>query len=294
MTMIRDSIEALGEAFTPQQIQGSMAIFAPLLPPVDEATVIRDIAYGPHERHRLDLFGAAPQGEARPIVLYIHGGGFVRGDKGGPGDPYYNNIGAWAARQGWLGVTATYRLAPDHGWPAGSEDIAAAIDWLRAHAAGHGGDPAKIVLVGQSAGAAHVAGYVGGAKFADIAAGALAGAIMLSGLYDIVNLVHGPYETAYFGSDPAQFERQSSIEGLARTTLPCLFTVAEYDPELFQRQAALMIARRVAVQGKWPAFVRLEGQNHITPVHQIGSSADEVGPILARFIQAIIKDKTND
>lgn len=287
MSMIRDRIKALGETFTPQQIQGSMAIFAPLLPPVDEAAVIRDIAYGPHERHRLDLFGAEPDGAARPIMLFIHGGGFVRGDKGGPGDPFYSNIGAWAARQGWLGVTATYRLAPDHGWPAGAEDIAAAIDWLRANAAGHGGDPARIVLVGQSAGAAHVAGYAGGAGFADIAAGALAGAIMLSGIYDIVNLEHGAYETAYFGSDPAQFERRSSIEGLARTRLPCLFTVAEHDPDLFQRQAALMVARRVAVQGRWPAFVRLEGQNHITPVHQIGGSADEVGPILARFINAV-------
>jgi len=292
--MIRDSIEALGEAFTPQQIQGSMAIFAPLLPPVDEATVIRDIAYGPHERHRLDLFGAAPQGEARPIVLYIHGGGFVRGDKGGPGDPYYNNIGAWAARQGALGGAAHSRHAPPPRRPPGRLRIAAPDGRLRRRIPSDAPVPAQRRPCPAGAARAPVAGYVGGAKFADIAAGALAGAIMLSGLYDIVNLVHGPYETAYFGSDPAQFERQSSIEGLARTTLPCLFTVAEYDPELFQRQAALMIARRVAVQGKWPAFVRLEGQNHITPVHQIGSSADEVGPILARFIQAIIKDKTND
>jgi triacylglycerol lipase len=172
--------------------------------------------------------------------------------------------------------------------------VASAIDWLGANAAAHGGDPRRIVLIGQSAGAAHVAHYAGGIAFTDIAARSLAGAAMLSGLYDIANLVHGPYETAYFGSDPARFARQSSIEGLARTALPCLFTVAEHDPELFQRQAALMIARRVAEQGRWPAFVRLEGQNHITPVHQIGSSADEVGPVLARFVRAVTGEDDND
>lgn len=284
---IHDKIRALGLEFTGEQIQGSIALFAPLLPPVDEATVRRDLAYGPDPRNRLDLFGAGAGG-ARPIVVFIHGGGFVMGDKGNAGQPFYNNFGSWAARQGWLGCTATYRLAPDHAWPAGSEDLAALVAWLRTNAAAHGGDPARIILVGQSAGAAHVAAYVAGVGgFSDAAAPAIAGAILMSGIYDLEQSDHSSYEQAYYGTDASRFAAQSSTEGLARTPLPCLFTLAENDPENFHRQAASAIARWVEAKGKWPDFALLEAHNHITPVHILGGSADDVGPVLHRFISRV-------
>ncbi|MDM7928757.1 alpha/beta hydrolase [Blastomonas fulva] len=285
MTDVLGRIRALGSAFSLEQIQGSAAIFAPLLPACDETIVERDVAYGPDPRHRLDLFGARKPGIARPIVAFVHGGGFIGGDKGAAGAPFYNNVGAWAARHGWIGCTITYRLAPAHPWPAGRDDVASAIGWLRAHAADIGGDADRIVLIGQSAGAAHVAAFAA----TDAATGALAGAAMLSGIYDVANADRNPYQSAYYGDDPTQFAAQSSIEGLAATPLPCLYTVAEFDPPDFQRQAAAMISRRVAATGAWPEFHRLAGQNHITPVQQIGSSADAVGPILAGFIDQVTR-----
>lgn len=284
MTDILDRIRALGTAFSIEQIQGSAAIFAPLLPALDEAIVDRDIAYGSDARHRLDLFGAGASGDAKPVVAFVHGGGFVGGNKGDAGEPFYNNVGAWAARSGWIGCTITYRLAPAHGWPAGRDDLALAIDWLRSHAAGFGGHPDRIVLIGQSAGAAHVAAYAA----SEAATSTLAGAAMLSGIYDVALADRNPYQSAYYGDDATQFAAQSSIEGLASTSLPCLYTVAEYDPPDFQRQAAAMVSRRVAVAGRWPEFHRLAGQNHITPVQQIGSSADAVGPILADFVNRTV------
>ena len=285
---LHDKVRALGLAFTPEQITGSLALFTPLLPAYDESEVQRDIQYGADARHRLDLFGSTPGGN-RPVVVFIHGGGFIRGDKGGAADPFYSNVGAWAARQGWLGVTATYRLAPDHPWPAGAEDVGAVVDWLAEHAAEHGGDPRRIVLIGQSAGAAHVASYVGCEGYRERAAARLAGAVLMSGVYDLVNEPHSPYEQAYYGSDASLHARQSSIDGLAGTTIPVLFTLSEHDPEPFQRHAARAIARWVEVKGTWPRFVQLEAQNHITPVHQIGGSADEVGPVLASFIKDIAR-----
>ena len=284
---IHDRIRALGTEFSVAQIQASMALFAPLQPPVDEATVRRDLSYGPDARHRLDLFGGGAGGAKRPILVFLHGGGFVGGDKGVPGAPFYNNVGAWAAAQGWLGVTATYRLAPAHPWPAGAEDVARLVAWLKLEAAQYGGDPGRIVLMGQSAGAAHVASYVGGQGFAEQAAASIAGAIMLSGLYDVPSAARNPYQDAYFGTDPGHFAAQSSIDGLATTSVPCLFTVSENDPADFQRQAALLVTRRVAAKGKWPDFHWLEGHNHISPVHQIHSSVDELGPVLARFVARV-------
>jgi triacylglycerol lipase len=284
---IHDQMRALGLDFTPAQIQGSVALFTPLLPAVDEAYVTRDLSYGPDPRNRLDLFGSKP-GEKRPVVVFIHGGGFVMGDKGNAGQPFYNNFGAWAARLGWLGCTATYRLAPDNPWPAGSEDLAGIVGWLRANAGAHGGDPEKIILVGQSAGAAHVGSYVAGCGgFSSAEVPSIAGAILMSGVYDLENSEHSTYEQAYYGTDAGRFAEQSSTAGLARTPLPCLFTLAENDPEPFQRQAALLIGRWVAAKGKWPDFAILEAHNHITPVHMLGGSQDEVGPILRTFIDKV-------
>lgn len=283
-TAIHDRIRALGTEFSVAQIQGSIALFAPLQPPLDEALVQRDLSYGPDPRHRLDLFGVGGADARRPILVFLHGGGFVGGDKGAPDTPFYNNVGAWAAAQGWLGVTATYRLAPAHPWPAGAEDVARLVAWLKLEAAHHGGDPGRIVLMGQSAGAAHVASYVGGQGFAEQARMSIAGAILLSGLYDVPSAARNPYQDAYFGTDPARFAAQSSIDGLANTSVPCLFTVSENDPADFQRQAALLISRRVAAKGKWPDFHWLEGHNHISPVHQIHSAVDTLGPVLARFV----------
>lgn len=287
MIDIHERIRALGTDFSVGQIQASIALFGPMLPPVDEAMVQRDLFYGPDARHRLDMFGGEAGGRPRPILVFVHGGGFVGGDKGAPGAPFYNNVGAWAAARGWLGVTATYRLAPAHPWPAGAEDVGRVVAWLKAEAAHWGGDPDRIILMGQSAGAAHVAAYVGGRDFAETAAASIAGAIMLSGLYDVLSAARNPFQAAYYGSDPDRFAGQSSIDGLTATDVPCLFTVSQNDPEDFQRQAALLMSRRVATKGRWPDFHWLEAHNHISPVHQIHSPVDELGPVLARFIARV-------
>ena len=50
---------------------------------------------------------------------------FVAGDKSAPGTPYHDNVALWAARSGMVGVTMNYRLAPEHRWPSGAEDVGA-------------------------------------------------------------------------------------------------------------------------------------------------------------------------
>ena len=106
----------------------------------------------------------------------------------------------------------------------------------------------------------------------------------MSGVYDLVDAAHRPYEIAYYGSDPLRYAEQSSVDGLARTALPCLFAVSENDPATFQRQAAFAAALCVSAKGKLPRFVQFEAPNHISTVHQIGSSVDKVGPVLAKFV----------
>ena len=109
---LRAKLEALGSDLTPEMLGGTNALFAGMNAGIDAATkVTRDLAYGPDARHRLDLF--VREGTAgTPVFVFVHGGGFVMGDKHTEGSPFYSNVGEFAAAQGWVGVPMTYRLAP--------------------------------------------------------------------------------------------------------------------------------------------------------------------------------------
>ncbi len=110
-------------------------------------TLVRDVPYGPEARHRLDLwYYGTPEGA--PVVLYLHGGAWIFGDKREQGRPMLHEFAA----RGWLVVTANYRLAPAHPWPAQIEDVTRTLGWLKQEVARYGGDPDRIVVAGGSAG----------------------------------------------------------------------------------------------------------------------------------------------
>ena len=150
-------------------------------------------------------------GSGKPVVVFVHGGGFARGAKRAEGLPFYDNIGLWAVGQDMVGVTLNYRLAPQSTWPSGIEDLTAAVAWLKANIARHGGDPSKIVLWGHSAGAAHVADYVASAAKRNVDAG-IAGAVLTSGFYDLGTEVS--VWKIYYGEDVATYAERSSLPGL--------------------------------------------------------------------------------
>lgn len=278
-------LRSLGYELTPDQIQATMALMAPHAPqPGPDVEVHRDVAYGPDPRHRLDVFAPAAGADRAPVVVFVHGGGFVRGDKGAPDAPFYNNVGLWAARSGCVGVTMTYRLAPAAPWPAGSEDVGAAVRFLHDASQSWGGDPKSIFLMGQSAGAVHVAGYVAEPSLHVIPNGDIAGAMMISGLYDVARADRNPFQDAYYGQDPARWPEQSTLRQLTDTPLRCLFSVSEFDPPDFQRQAAWLVEAHAVRRGRWPRLIQLAGHNHLSSVLQIGSPMDTLGPELLRFI----------
>ncbi len=117
------------------------------------------LAYGAHPRQRLDLYrSAATPARGAPMAVFVHGGAFVRGSMNSNAE-IYGNVTRWLARQGWLAANVEYRLAPEARYPEGARDVGLALDWLRRHAEDYGGDPRCVVLIGHSAGGAHVAGY---------------------------------------------------------------------------------------------------------------------------------------
>jgi arylformamidase len=283
----RSLIRSLGSELSPPMIQGTQQFFATQSSGLDPSTSItRDQSYGPNERHRLDLFTTAGR-KGAPVLLFVHGGGFVTGDKRTPGLPFYDNVGDFAVQSGFVGVTMTYRLAPAHPWPAGSEDVAAAVAWLRAHVEQYGGDPKRIFLMGQSAGAVHVAGYIAHPRFQPADGLDLGGALLISGVYDIPRSDPNPFQRAYFGEEREKWADCSTLDGLARSAVPLLFAVSEFDGADFQRQASLVALELTRASGRFPRLHWLAGHNHISPVLALGSPLDTLGPLIKDFIATV-------
>jgi triacylglycerol lipase len=282
----RATLQALGTELSPPLMQGTSALLAALAAPRDPTVeVTRDQFYGPDARNRLDVFRKGSPAGA-PVVVYVHGGGFVMGDKTTPGSPFYDNVGQWAALQGWVGVTVTYRLAPLHRWPSGPEDLAHVVRWLRANIAGFGGDPDAIFLVGQSAGATHVAAYVSHDRFHPGGTVGIAGAVMVSGVYDPTTQAPNPFSGAYYGEDPATRAAARLTAGLLASPVPLLFTVSEFDARDFQDQAARLAQAWHQAKGRYPPLEYLAGHNHLSPAQAIGSAEDDLGPRIASFVTA--------
>lgn len=112
------------------------------------------IAGSRDEHHLLDVYHPSPLNASakRPVVIYVHGGGWGRGDKrlGASLAPAYVERGA-------VFVSVNYRLAPQTRYPGFLEDLAAAVRWVKDNVARYGGDPDRLFLVGHSAGAHLVA-----------------------------------------------------------------------------------------------------------------------------------------
>lgn len=110
--------------------------------------VVRNLKYGDHQRHRLDIMSTTTSGTNRPVLFYIHGGAWVYGNKREQARPMMFEF----ARRGWLVVAINYRLSPTNRWPAQIEDARQALTWVKRTVSAYGGDPQRVVVSGGSAG----------------------------------------------------------------------------------------------------------------------------------------------
>jgi len=141
--------------------------------------------------------------------------------------------------------------------------------------------------MGQSAGAVHVAGYVAHARLHGVDGIGIAGALMISGIYDVAAADPNLFQRAYYGEAREAWSQCSTLEGLVRSELPLFFSVSELDAAEFQKQAALLAARYTAVRGRFPELHWLAGHNHLSPALAIGSPADTLGPHIRNFTATV-------
>lgn len=135
---------------TVEKVLGGSDGWNPTIPPLDPkiAATKYDVEYGEAGGQKLLLDAHVPAGEGKfPIVLIVHGGGWMAGDKATDIVPVF---APFATNFCWFSIN--YRLAPTNRWPACYEDVQTAIRWVKAHAAEYKGDPNRIALLGYSAG----------------------------------------------------------------------------------------------------------------------------------------------
>jgi arylformamidase len=111
--------------------------------------VLKNVPYVPsgHERQVLDIYAPAAA-KNLPVVFWIHGGGWVTGDKSS-----VQRKPQWFNDLGFVFVSTNYRLLPQFPMEAIVADIAKSIRWVHDHIAEHGGDPNRLFVMGHSAGA---------------------------------------------------------------------------------------------------------------------------------------------
>jgi hypothetical protein len=282
MAQVPENIAAELRAIGPIVDAGrTNAAYAPLheLMPVAGIGAERDIAYGPHELNKLDVFYSDPdRGEGKPVVIFAHGGGFTGGSKHRDGSFTYDHMMMWLVENGIVGVNIDYRLAPDDPFPAAQDDLVAAIRWTKANISQYGGDPEKIVLSGQSAGASLVGNHIGLSQFSGQDGIDIRAAHMSSGQFE----VDGP--SPYYGDDPSLFAERSSLNGIVASGLPIMINRAELDPPDIAAQSDKLRDALCAVD-RCPVYVLSEDHNHNSQLYALRTDDKIISEPLLAFIR---------
>lgn len=113
--------------------------------------IVRDIAFGPGPRDRLDVY-RPKSGKPGPVVVFLYGGSWNSGSRS-----IYTFAGSALASHGYTVVIPDYRVYPEVNYPAFLQDNARAVRWAKDHAGEYGGDAGRLVLMGHSAGAYNAA-----------------------------------------------------------------------------------------------------------------------------------------
>jgi len=226
--------------------------------------VIRNVTYGEdaHRLQRLDI--TVPYAEPPlPILVYIHGGGWMNGDKS-----VYRRICAQYAQAGFLVCNINYRLTPQYCCPAQMQDVAEAVYWAYRNSTVYEGDPSRIFLAGDSAGA-HLASWyaaasgdaalVQAAGIRDmIPAESLRGLLLFYGAFDMdAMLTTGfpfikTFYRALFGDGTPDCAKRadiaSTLRHLSTSYPPSFITCGGSDPLLSESQALSRTFDELGVQ----------------------------------------------
>ena len=245
----------------------------------DGITTLTDIAYGEHgDFNKLDIVRpAGPVVPGRPVLLHIHGGAWMIGQKSKEALPLIRHL----AQRGWVVATINYRLSPAAKWPAHIVDAKRALAWVKAHIAEHGGDPNFIAVSGGSAGG-HLTSLLALTPndpafqpgFEDVDTQVQA-AVPFYGKYDFIDrdgLVKGSHGFTEFladkvmpcspPDDPALWDDASPAQRLHAGAPPFFVLQGTYDTLIFVQEARAFVAKLRAVSKAPVVYAEQAGAQH--------------------------------
>jgi acetyl esterase/lipase len=249
--------------------------------------VTKDLAYGKDPRQKVDVY--QPDGKSNmPILVFFHGGGYV-GSARDTSPQVHANIMYFFNKNGFLGINADYRLAPQFQWPSGGEDVRDTVAWVKENAKKYGGDPNRIYLFAHSAGASHVAQYVFDRRFQPGNGPGVAGAILLSGRYSLHPDPDDPSMTGgvtqYFGADHSRWPSRSVINHVNESHVPVMLAISEFDQlNLVATTGELFTALCQRDGGRCPRLVQLKYHNHGSEFVHLNTADDYFGKEMIEWI----------
>ena len=221
-----------------------------------------DIAYGPDELQKLDVYYPGEKGSGGfPVLVDIHGGGWRAGSKNGRGFPAETFV-----PKGFVWVTVDYGLAPKHKIAAIVDHVRSAFAWTYQNVKDYGGDPERIYVCGHSAGG-HLTGMllVDGwhAKYG-VLTDAIKGAVASSGVFDMEALVHAPrgYNDE-LGMTLADARAHSPYYHLPKRACPIIVTYGGNETREFVRQSRAF-ARAWREAGLSVTEIECKGDHHFS------------------------------
>jgi triacylglycerol lipase len=288
----RMGVAALGKQWNAEVNAETERLYTAVHREVDSTGIqkISDLSYGPDEQQTFDLF--VPEGgfsEPSVVLVYFHGGGLVRGDKNTEASDglIYANVARWIARAGGIGINANYRLVPNAKWPSGAEDIRLLLEWVHENIERYGGDVTNVVLMGNSAGAAHIATYLFHEPSQLPDGPGISAAILSSGAFGAVP--ESDAERAYFGAgeDGAGRMPLNLVDTYDGERVPTLLWSAEYDVSSIETGVAEMYTKLCRKYEDCPMFAQLQGHNHVSHVMSLDSDDTEVVNVLISFYHTV-------
>ena len=220
-------------------------------------TIDEDLPYGPLPRQKLDIY--RPEGAALlPTVVFFHGGAWQSGNKN-----FYLFAGVALARQGYAVAIPNYRLYPEAGFPDFLADCAQAVAWVRSNLALLGGDPARLFLMGHSAGAYNAVMLAMDTPYlaaAGTARDRIAGVIGLAGPYDFLPITGPDIRLVFAGGDCGpQTQPITFADGRA----PPLLLASGAEDRVVLPRNSLALAARIRASGGLAETAIYPGLGHL-------------------------------
>ena len=242
--------------------------------------VARDVPFGAHPRQRLDIYAPRRRAEARPVLVFFYGGNWDSGERAD-----YAFAGRAFAELGYVTVLPDYHHTHEQPYPSFMEDAAAALGWVRAHIAEHGGDPERIAVAGHSAGA-----YIAVTLALDPrwgAAEAIRAGIGLAGPYDFLPF-DSPVTRRTFGH-VADLPATQPVNQVRADSPPLLLISGEADTTVYPRHSTALAAR-VAEAGGTAELILYRAITHTGPLKALARPFRRHAPVLrdtAAFLKRV-------